>query len=198
MVANLVADVRAKGHHLTTGNLCTKYVLDMLTASGYVDDAWKIVTQTTYPSWGFMLDKGATTVWERWEYLTGDAMNSHNHPMMASVDPWFYRYLLGIEPQAEHPGFERFSLKPYVPQGLEWAKGSLETVKGRVGSAWTHKGRSFTWTIEIPANTSAEVSVPCSGASSVRVDGRRIKSVYNQGYATLTLGSGRYEITSRL
>ena len=198
VVTNLVADVRAKGHHLTTGNLCTKYVLDMLTASGYVDDAWKIVTQTTYPSWGFMLDKGATTVWERWEYLTGDAMNSHNHPMMASVDPWFYRYLLGIEPQAEHPGFERFSLKPYVPQGLEWAKGSLETVKGSVGSAWTHKGRSFTWTIEIPANTSAEVSVPCSGASSVRVDGRRVKSVYNQGYATLTLGSGRYEITSRL
>ena len=197
-VANLVADVRDKGHHLTTGNLCTKYVLDVLADYGYVDDAWKIVTQTTYPSWGFMLSKGATTVWERWEYLTGDAMNSHNHPMMASVDAWFYRYLLGIEPQTEHPGFEQFSLKPYPPTSLAWAEGSLETVKGTVRSAWKRAGRNFSWSVDIPANTKADVSVPAANASGVTVNGKRVKAVQEGGFATFTLGGGHYEIKSKL
>jgi alpha-L-rhamnosidase len=197
-VANLVADVRDNGHHLTTGNLCTKYVLDVLTAYGYVDDAWKIVTQTTYPSWGFMLSKGATTVWERWEYLTGDAMNSHNHPMMASVDAWFYRYLLGIEPQAEHPGFEVFSLKPYPPTGLAWAEGSLETVKGTVRSAWKRSGRNFSWVVDIPINTKAVISVPAANAAGVTVDGKRLRAVQEGGFATFTLDGGHYEIKSKL
>lgn len=197
-VANLVADVRDKGHHLTTGNLCTKYVLDVLANYGYVDDAWKIVTQTTYPSWGFMLSKGATTVWERWEYLTGDAMNSHNHPMMASVDAWFYRYLLGIEPVTEHPGFEQISLKPYPPAGLEWAQGSLETVKGTVGSAWKRSGRNFIWTVDIPANTKADVSVPAAKGSAVTVNGKRVKTTQEAGYATFSLGGGHYEIKSKI
>lgn len=198
VIENIVADVRARGHHLTTGNLCTKYVLDVLTERGYVDDAWKIVTQTTYPSWGFMLSKGATTVWERWEYLTGDAMNSHNHPMMASVDPWFYRYLLGISPEFDQPGFKHFTLKPFIPDGLEWASGSLETVKGTIRSAWKHKGRTFTWSIDIPANSEALVCVPATSASAVTVGGRRVKAGFADGYATVTLQSGHYEIKSRL
>ena len=156
------------------------------------------MTQTTYPSWGFMLSKGATTVWERWEYLTGDAMNSHNHPMMASVDAWFYRYLLGIEPETENPGFEEFSLKPYPPSALEWAKGSLETVKGKIGSAWRRTGRNFVWSVDIPANTRADVSVPAAKGAAVTVNGKRVKTSYDKGYATFSLGSGSYEIKSKL
>lgn len=195
--ANLVKDVRSRDHHLTTGNLCTKYLLDALADNGYVDDAWGIVTQTTYPSWGFMLSKGATTVWERWEYLTGDAMNSHNHPMMASVDAWFYRKLLGINPMFDYPGFARFILKPVVPSGLEWAEGTIETVKGTIRSAWKHKGRAFTWSVDIPANTEALVSVP-SADGGVTVNGKRVKAAKDSGYANITLGSGHYEIKSRL
>ena len=195
VVQNLVNDVRDKGHHLTTGNLCTKYVLDVLADNGYTDDAWAIVTQTTYPSWGFMLEKGATTVWERWEYLTGDAMNSHNHPMMASVDAWFYRYLLGIAPQFDYPGFERFTLKPYVPTALKQAEGTLETVKGTISSSWRQNDGKFVWNINIPANSQAEVFVPCT-AGSVTVNGRKAKCTAVDGYIPLTLGSGHYEIKS--
>ena len=136
VVTNLVEDVKKHDYHLTTGNLCTKYLLEMLTEYGYVDVTYKIASQTSYPSWGFMLENGATTLWERWEFLTGDAMNSHNHPMMGSVGSWFYKYLLGIVPEFEHPGFEEFCVKPYMPKGLAFAKGSLETVKGLVKVSW--------------------------------------------------------------
>lgn len=195
---NLVNDVRARGHHLTTGNLCTKYLLDVLAAGGYVEDAWKLVTQTTYPSWGFMISKGATTVWERWEYLTGDAMNSHNHPMMATVDAWFYRYILGINPTFDHPGFSRFTLKPCIPTDLEWAEGSLETVKGVARSAWKKKGRTLIWKVEIPAGSIADVYVPSRAGTHVLCDGRRVKARSIDGYAVLSLGSGSYELRSTL
>lgn len=75
---NLVNDVVEKEYHLTTGNICTKYLLEVLTENGRIDEAYKIATQTTYPSWGYMLANGATTLWERWEYATGGSMNSHN------------------------------------------------------------------------------------------------------------------------
>jgi alpha-L-rhamnosidase len=84
VVASLVKAVHENQDHLTTGNLCTKYVLEMLTKYGYGDLAFKIATQETYPSWGYMLANDATTLWERWEPLTGAGMNSHNHPMMVS------------------------------------------------------------------------------------------------------------------
>ncbi len=193
---NLVADVRSRDYHLTTGNLCTKYLLDVLAARGYVDVAWKLVTQTTYPSWGFMISKGATTVWERWEYLTGDAMNSHNHPMMGTVDAWFYRYLLGINPSFGNPGFSRFTLKPCVPADLEWAEGSLDTVKGTIRSAWKKNGRNLTWSIDIPSGSVADVWVPSAEGRSVLCNGRKAKAKAKDGYAILTLGSGHYELKS--
>ena len=95
-VTSLVKAVRDNGNHLSTGNLCTKYVLEALTKYGYGDLAFKIATNDTYPSWGYMLANGATTLWERWESLTGPGMNSHNHPMMGSVSAWFHKYLGGI------------------------------------------------------------------------------------------------------
>jgi len=90
VLANLVRDVvELHDNHLTTGNLCTKYLLEVLTMQGYADVAFNLAVQTTYPSWGFMLANGATTVWERWENKTGSGMNSHNHPML-----WFCGFLV--------------------------------------------------------------------------------------------------------
>ena len=195
---NIVRDVQARDYHLTTGNLCTKYLLDVLAEGGYTDVAWKLVTQTTYPGWGFMLSKGATTVWERWEYLTGDAMNSHNHPMMGTVDPWFYKYLLGILPEFSHPGFSRFTLKPCIPSDLSSAEGSLDTVKGKIVSEWSKKGNTLNWTVEIPAGSIAEVWVPCRQGATVSCDSKKIKGERAGVYVRIELGSGRYEFKSRL
>jgi len=96
--ANLVENVleRSAGH-LTTGNICTKYLLEALTAAGRADVAFLIAAQETYPGWGYMLANGATTLWERWELATGGGMNSHNHPMLGSVGAWFYRAVAGIQ-----------------------------------------------------------------------------------------------------
>ena len=157
---NLVEDVKAHDYHLTTGNLCTKYLLEVLSEYGHEDAAYRIATQTTYPSWGFMLSKGATTIWERWEYLTGDAMNSHNHPMMGSIGSWFYKYLLGIVPDFEDPGFSTFTIDPRYPDGLDYAKGSLQTVKGKISVDWERKGRSVSLKVTVPGNATAVVYVP--------------------------------------
>ena len=156
---NLVEDVKAHDYHLTTGNLCTKYLLEVLSEYGHEDVAYRIATQTTYPSWGFMLSKGATTIWERWEYLTGDAMNSHNHPMMGSIGSWFYKYLLGIVPDFEDPGFSTFTIDPRYPDGLDYAKGSLQTVKGKISVDWERKGRSVSLKVTVPGNATAVVYV---------------------------------------
>ena len=109
VVELIVKDIEENGNHLTTGNLMTKYLPEILTEYGHVDAAFRLITQTTYPSWGYMIEQGATTIWERWEYETGYGMNSHNHPMYGSISAWFYRYLSGITPMK--PNFSKIKIK---------------------------------------------------------------------------------------
>ena len=205
VIKNLVEDVKRHNYHLTTGNLCTKYLLEVLTEQGHPDVAYKIATQTTYPSWGFMLANGATTLWERWEYLTGDAMNSHNHPMMGSVGSWFYKYILGIIPDFNHPGFAQFSIKPYIMGDLQFAEGELDTVKGKIKSAWRRQGSNLTMEIGIPENTTAIVHVPAKSARSITEGDRKISTVKEisvleetKDYVILKVGSGNYQFRSSI
>ncbi|MEA4917782.1 alpha-L-rhamnosidase [Proteiniphilum sp.] len=205
VIKNLVEDVKKHDYHLTTGNLCTKYLLEALTEHGHPDVAYKIATQTTYPSWGFMLANGATTLWERWEYLTGDAMNSHNHPMMGSVGSWFYKYILGIIPDFNHPGFEQFSIKPYIMGDLQSAEGELNTVKGKIKSAWRRQGNNLTMEIGIPENTTAIVHVPAKSVRGITEGDRKISTVKEisvleetKDYVILKVGSGNYQFKSRI
>ncbi len=199
VVSNLVEDVKKHNYHLTTGNLCTKYLLEMLTEYGYPEVAYKIVNQTEYPGWGYMLANGATTLWERWEYATGDAMNSHNHPMMGSADSWFYKYVLGINPDFQHPGFEQFVIKPFVFSDLTFAEGELNTVKGVIKSAWYKQGNMLTMKVTVPANTTARVYVPAKNVKAVTESGKSISSINEisllgeeNGYIILKVGSGIY------
>ena len=91
-------DLVAREYRFTTGNLCTRYMMDALTQWGYLEDAWTLITRETYPSWGFMLQNEATTVWERFELKKNPGMNSHNHPMFGAVGYWFYAHLAGVKP----------------------------------------------------------------------------------------------------
>jgi len=200
VTSNLANNVKKYGYHLTTGNLCTKYLMEMLTENGYAETAYKIATQTTYPGWGFMLSKGATTLWERWEYATGDAMNSHNHPMMGSVDSWFYKYVIGINPDFQHPGFEKFSIKPFIFNDLSFAKGELNTIKGVIKSSWEKQGKMLTMNITIPANTTARVYIPAKTVKAVTENGKNISETKSisfldekDGYVIINVGSGNYE-----
>lgn len=205
VLSNLVNDVKRHDHHLTTGNLCTKYLLEVLTENGYAEVAYKIATQTTYPSWGFMLANGATTLWERWEYLTGDAMNSHNHPMMGSVGSWFYKYVLGIVPDFNYPGFEQFTVKPYIMEDLTFAEGELDTVKGKIKVSYRKQGNQFIMDVTVPANSTALLHVPARNVKSVTENGKDISSINEisflkeeNGYVILKVGSGNYQFNSRI
>jgi alpha-L-rhamnosidase len=161
VVANLVHDVAdLHGGHLTTGNLCTKYLLEVLTAHGHADLAYTVATQESYPSWGYMLANGATTIWERWEYATGGAMNSHNHPMYASIGAWFYNAVAGIAPDPEGPGFARFTVRPHPAGDLTHAAASLRTVRGLIESAWQLAGDRFTLQVTVPVGSAARIHIP--------------------------------------
>lgn len=158
----IVDDVYKQGIHLTTGNIGTRYILEVLTENGYIDLAYEIVTQTTYPSWGYMVKNGATTTWERWEYVDSGPlldMASHDHPMNATVSAWFYRYLLGIQPTK--PGFKEFKIQPYIPEKLEGVKGSLDTMKGTIETSWKKEdAETLGVTITVPFNTKCKMVSP--------------------------------------
>ncbi len=204
VVENLVNDVIEHDHHLTTGNLCTKYVLEILSEYGYQDIAYKIVTQETYPSWGYMLANGATTLWERWELKTGGAMNSHNHPMLGSVDSWFYKYVLGILPDISNPGFEKFSIHPLIFNELNFAEGEYISVKGKIKCAWEKRAGFFNLHVTIPENSVADVYIPTKNIKTITENDQRlnkrkeIKFLGQEGeYAICQVGSGDYNFKSK-
>ncbi len=161
IINNIIRDVLEvhKGH-LSTGNQCTKYLLEVLTALGFVDVAYTIATQTTYPSWGYMIKHGATTIWERWEIMTGSGMNSYDHPMNGAIGAWFYKCLAGIIPTEDNPGFGKFIIKPSIPKDLKWVRCSLKTIKGTIVSNWERKDDAFLLEIQVPFNTMAKVYIP--------------------------------------
>lgn len=193
-VVNLiVADIESNENHLTTGNLMTKYLPEILTEYGHVDAAFRLVTQTTYPSWGYMIEQGATTIWERWEYETGYGMNSHNHPMYGSISAWFYRYLAGITPLM--PNFSKIKIKPYIPQQLQYVKGSVKTYAGTVVSNWEKIDGGIRFDICIPNGTEAEILLP-AGSSQPVVTGDVEKGLRpisaEEGYIGFSAVGGKY------
>lgn len=157
------------GTHVNTGIVGTRYLLDVLSDNGHAELAFKLATQTTYPSWGYMLKEGATTLWERWEYLTDLGMNSQNHIMLGSIDAWFYRYLAGIQLDPSAPGWQRIVIKPHILGDLTFVSASVNTSKGLVAVNWTRPHDAFVLDVTIPANASATVSIPKRGWKQVRI-----------------------------
>ncbi len=148
-------DLVAHNYKFTTGNLCTRYLMDMLTKYGYVDDAWAIITSEEYPSFGYMIQHEATTIWERFELKKNPDMNSHNHPMYGAVGYWFYAYLGGIIPT--EPGFRRVSIKPYFPEKLRSAHAVVDTLHGEISVRWHKKYGKLYLAVQLPFGVTADV-----------------------------------------
>jgi len=142
------------GYRLNAGNITTRYIMDMLADYGYIDTAWKVITREEYPSYGFMIQNGATTIWERFEQKQDGSMNSHNHPMYASIGSWFYSRIAGITPLDD--GFKRFSVKPKIPTDLVQAQAKLDTVKGDIAVRWKKRYHKLIIEVEVPVNCVAE------------------------------------------
>lgn len=161
------------GGHMSTGFHSTYRMMLELTNSGHNDVAYKLINTHTFPSWGYSIDNGATTIWERWDgYVKGrgfqnKGMNSFNHYAIGAVGEWMYRVILGINNDDEHPGYEHFVIRPYPGGGLKWARGAYDSIRGTIESGWSVEGGSLKMDVTIPANTSATVYVPAKSQSSV-------------------------------
>lgn len=150
--------IRDHDYHLDTGIIGTRHLLDVLTENGHEEVAYKIVTQKSYPGWGYMIADGATTLWERWEKITGGGMNSHNHIMLGSVDAWFYQVIAGI--RCLEPGWRKVRIKPGVMGDLKYANASLKTIRGELSVSWQKTEIKFELIIKIPVGVNAEIYIP--------------------------------------
>lgn len=143
------------GDRFTTGNLCTRYLMDMLCEGGYLEDAWRLAIRQDYPSWGYMAQQEATTVWERFELKKNPGMNSHNHPMYGAVDYWLYAYIAGIRPLTA--GYEQILIKPYMPEGLMSAQAVVDTARGEVAVRWMKRYGGTHLHVTVPFGATARV-----------------------------------------
>jgi alpha-L-rhamnosidase len=159
MVERVAKNVEAHGNHLTTGFLGTPFLMFVLDENGRSDLAFKLLLSDTYPSWGYMVKKGATTWWERWNGDTGDpGMNSYNHYAFGSVMAWVYRRAAGIDTDQSGPGFHHLSIHPHFDAALPKLHVEYDSAYGTVISDWNESQRRFTLTL--PANTTATVGLP--------------------------------------
>lgn len=186
--------------HVSTGVIGICHLMRGLTRGGRADLALRLATNTGYPSWGYMVEHGATTIWELWNGDTADpAMNSANHVMLlGDLLIWFYEDLAGIRTSPEATAFSRLQMKPYPVDGLDHVEASYDSVRGRIASAWrkTDDGR-FVWDMTLPANTSAEVWVPC-GDDAPEVPEKAVFLRNEPGYSVYSVGSGQWKFVSRM
>ena len=173
--SNVLKDVVDRGHHLSTGFLGTPCLLLELADGGEEEAAYKVAAQRTFPSWGYMVDKGATTIWELWDSDTkGPEMNSRNHFAFGVVGQWFYEDLAGINVDPEAPGYKRTIIRPRPAAELEWARAEYESVYGHIQSAWRKNGTKFFLDVNVPANTTATIWVPVPWPAAVVSEGDKV------------------------
>lgn len=199
----LVEDIAAHQGHLTTGIFGTKYMLRALTDAGRADVAYEIVNQRTFPGWGHMLEKGATTLWEHWEF--SDNTYSHNHPMFGSVSEWFYRALAGINPAPDAAGFNRIIVAPQMVGDLKWVKAKYDSIRGAVISEWTRERYAIRLHVRVPVGVEATVFLPASDELGITESGKSLAQAQGvkllemrQGSAVLAVKSGDYNFTAML
>jgi len=160
MVAgNLAKRVEADNFHIDVGLLGTKAILNALSENGYPDRAYKLASQETFPSWGWWIVNGATTLYENWP-IDAKSDISMNHIMFGEIGAWFYKALGGIKPDPAQPGFKNTILRPYFVEGLAFAEASHMSPYGEIISKWTKKNRSIIYLVTIPANSSADLYLP--------------------------------------
>ncbi len=194
LVDKLVKDIEARNWHLSTGFLGTPFLLFTLADHGRSDVAYRLLLNDTYPSWGYMLSKGATTWWERWNGDTGDpAMNSYNHYAFGSVMAWVYRYAAGIDTALDSPGFKEIVIHPHLDASMTSARLEYESIYGTIVSDW--KGTPagpFVLNVTIPANTAAKVFLPAIAGAHLTENGSPLNTQPEDGSYVVRVGSGTY------
>ena len=192
----LVADIEKRNWHLSTGFIGTPYLLSALSDNGRADVAYRLLFNVTYPSWGYMISKGATSIWERWNGDVGDpSMNSYNHYAFGAVVEWMYRHVAGIDAAPDSQGFRKIEIHPLPEARLTRVHGEYDSIYGKISSDWrTEPSGQFTLKLSIPANTTAIVYLPAGPDSCVTESGKPIDvQPAAAGLVTATISSGSYE-----
>ena len=208
-VAYLREGIRKYNGHLSTGFLSTRCLMLELTRNGYNDEAWQLITNRTFPSWGFMIANGATTMWERWDgYVPGrgfqdPGMNSFNHWAFGSVGEWMFQSIVGIQPDERSPAWKHFVIRPRPGGGVTWAEGRYDSIRGLIASDWKIEKGGLALAVTIPANTTATRYVPATARDVVTESGQPVSSSpgvkflrMEDGNAVFEVGSGRYRFAA--
>ena len=194
LVDKLVKDIEARKWHLSTGFLGTPFLLFALADHGRSDVAYRLLLNDTYPSWGYMLSKGATTWWERWNGDTGDpSMNSYNHYAFGSVIAWVYRYAAGIDTTPDSPGFKEIIVHPHLDARMTSARAEYDSIYGKIISDWNGtRAGPFSLRVTIPANTSAKIFLPAMAGAHLTESGNPVEAKEEHGSYVVGVGSGSY------
>jgi alpha-L-rhamnosidase len=186
---------------LTTGIFGTQFILDVLADTGHADLACSLLLRTEYPSWGYMIAQGATTLWERWNSDHGDlSMNSYNHPDFGAVCSFLFRRLAGIGAVA--PGFQTIEVRPVLDSRIRRCGGEYDSIMGRISTDISQQtDGGLTLEVTLPANTEALIYLPAS-KHAVLKEGRR--TISRRGdvrlvrrddkEAVVSVGSGTYRL----
>ncbi|MGO8745080.1 MAG: family 78 glycoside hydrolase catalytic domain, partial [Thermoguttaceae bacterium] len=208
VVRNLVRDITAVCHgHTSVGLIGMQWQMQVLTNVGHPEVAYQIAAQTTRPSWGYMISKGATTSWERWDTDAQDGgMNGESQKILSgNLEAWCYQTLAGINYDPQQPGFRHIILRPRPVGDLTWVSASHKCLYGTIRSAWRIEKGAFTWNVTVPPNTTATVFVPTTDAASVLESGKpaaaagHVKFLRSEsGCAVYAVSAGRYEFRSTI
>jgi alpha-L-rhamnosidase len=203
LAATLIRHVDERdGGAIATGLVGAQFLCRTLTDIGRSDLAFAIATREKYPSWGYMANEGATTIWELWNGDTADpAMNSGNHVMLiGDLVTWLYEDLAGIAADPAEPGFRRIQMRPQMVEGLDWAQATLRSPYGQIKSDWRREDGKLRWRVVVPPGATAVAHLPTDDESTVTESGKPLADVAEitnprliDGRVVVDVASGAYE-----
>lgn len=203
---NIYNKIKIDNHmHISTGVIGTQWLMRCLTEFQRSDIAFTLASNKTYPSWGYMTENGATTIWELWNGNTANPqMNSQNHVMLlGDLLVWYYEHAAGIKQAPGSTAFRQLEMKPELIDGLDSVYASYRTPYGLVNSHWKNENDQFTWLIRIPANTTARIWLPAASTAGITINGnplgeiKEVKLEKTDGrYLVFAIGSGTYSFVA--
>ena len=219
IAATLAEKIEKNGGRMATGFLGTKALLPVLSALGHHDLAVRLFQSREFPSWGYPVVNGATSVWERWDSFTKEdgfgrhnaAMNSFSHYAFGAVCEWMFRFLVGID--TEGPGYSKILLRPGPPTpgsnpsvaAIEWVKAEYKSPRGRIAVAWKREPARFSYDVTVPANTAATLFLPAASPETISVNDQPLRGAdgvkflrAESSYVACSVSSGTYRFVSEL
>jgi alpha-L-rhamnosidase len=207
--------IRQNDVRMATGFLGTKHLLPVLSAYGHNDLAGRLLQSRRFPSWGYEIENGATTIWERWNSFTkkegymNPSMNSFSHYSFGAVCEWMFTNLAGIDQVS--PGFDQIVIRP-MPQttesnpehtAIDWVRAEYDSIRGRIAARWRRDSGRFVLEVNLPANTTATVHIPAKTVGGVTESGEPLDKVsgievlgFESGQLQVSLGCGKYRFVS--